>query len=58
VEAAGGMTSEPGHRISILLHLDNGSCVRVMADSTSTSELVGPFLMAELDHVAKAKPSH
>ena len=58
VESAGGMTVELGNRVSILLHLDDGATVRVMADSSALSALVGPFLMAELDHVAKAKPSH
>ena len=58
VESAGGMRTEQGRRVSIVLNLDSGAVIRLMADATATSALVGPFLMAELDHVAKAKPSY
>jgi hypothetical protein len=58
VQSAGGMADVDANRISVLLNLDSGAAIRVMSDSAAMTSLVGPFLMAELDHVAKAKPTH
>ena len=58
VDSAGGLSQVDSNHITVQMSLDSGAVIRVMADSASITALVGPFLMAELDHVAKAKPSH
>src|SRR5437764_673371 len=53
VVSAVGMRDESGNRVSVLLHLDDGAIIRLMSDAGAVSALVGPFLMAELDHIEK-----
>src|SRR4051794_18672641 len=52
---AAGVTGVAGDMVSMRLRLDEGGVIVVTAQRRAMSRMVGPFLMAELEHLAKAE---
>jgi hypothetical protein len=52
--SAGDVRPEKGGSVRVQLTLDSGAIVAVEAGESDLSQLVGPFLMAELDHLTRA----
>lgn len=55
IEVANELADVPGNFVTLRLRLEDGTVVAVMTERHMTTSLVGPFLMAELEHIDNAE---